>query len=376
MKTDRYLLDGKGLSGKTFQLDVINKNESLWQTYQDKKSQTPMLFPTEGAKLLGVSEFELLLSSPDNRYLGIQCRDMLFELESLGELESIVRNDYAVHEKQGVYSNLKIGEMMGLAINAGGLDLRIFIKKWAHMLAIKNVGKKTSYSIGFFDKHGQAINKAFLVKTDDDSITKWHALTDKYAQNAQGVIELESVILQGDWQYHELISTQKEQFHQDWQAMTDIHQFHGILSKYELDRASSYHQAPQGTTIAVKPQIIEALFNRLKDDKVGCMIFVGNTGMVQIESGLTHNIKRMGDWLNILDHQEKNFTLHLKDKALKQVWYIQRPNSEGHTTAFEAFDDKGNSIITIFGERTEGQVQCPKWQALALELAQAFALSH
>ena len=157
--------------------------------------------------------------------------------------------------------------------------------------------------------------------------------------------------------------------------MTDIHQFHPILSKYELDRASSYHQAPEGMVQAVKPTAIAALFERLREQSVGSMIFVGNTGIVQIESGKTHNIVRMGDWLNILDKKEKNFTLHLNDAALSQVWYIKRPNSDGYTTAFEAFDQKGNSIITIFGERHEGQAQCPKWQALAFELAQEFAIN-
>lgn len=36
---------------------AFSKNTTLWQTYQAKKADMPMLFPTEGAKLLGVSEF-------------------------------------------------------------------------------------------------------------------------------------------------------------------------------------------------------------------------------------------------------------------------------------------------------------------------------
>lgn len=373
MKTDRHLLADKDAVAESHTLSTTEKNQALWQTYQDKKSQSPMLFPTEGAKLLGVSEFELLLSSPDSRYLGTKCREMLFELEAFGVLESIVRNEFAVHEKQGEYKNLKIGDVMGLAINVGKLDLRIFMKKWAHMLAVKNVGKNTSYSIQFFDGYGQAINKAFLTETSEASIAKWQALAERYGKDAPSTISLNKIVPQSAWQCHQLSAEQKQAFGEDWQAMTDIHQFHGILGKYELDRASSYHQAPAGTTIAVKPPVIEALFNRLRDDKVGCMIFVGNTGMVQIETGLTHHVKRMGDWLNILDKQERGFSLHLKDSALTQVWHIERPSSDGKITAFEAFDDKGNSIITIFGVRTEGQVQCPKWQQLTQELAKEFA---
>lgn len=374
MKTDRYLLDGKGVIGDTYVVDTRQKNHALWQDYQTKKQQMPMLFPTEGAKLLGVSEFELLLSSPHSIYLGTNCREMLFELETLGVLKSIVRNEFAVHEKQGEYKNLKIGEVMGLAINAGGLDLRIFMKKWAYMLALKTEGKKESHSICFFDKHGQVINKAFLSDVSDDGIAKWQALSDKYAKDVEPNITLERAVPQNHWQYHQLSDEKRAEFGDDWQAMTDIHQFHTVLSKYELDRLSAYHQAPAGMAVAVKPQVLEALLERLRDEQIGCMIFVGNTGMVQIESGLVHHVKRMGEWLNILDHQEKRFTLHLKDTAIAHVWHIKRPHIDGHTTAFEAFDDKGNSIITIFGERVEGQDQCPRWQALSWQLAQEFAL--
>lgn len=376
MKTDKYLLSNHEQTEQIITLNTTEKNDALWQSYQAKKAETPMLFPTEGASVLGVSEFELLLSSPHSRYLGENCREMLLELHSLGVVESIVRNEFCVHEKQGVYRNLEIGKVMGLALGEGdGLDLRIFMQKWKHMLAIINPDKKNpSYCIAFFDQNGHAINKAFLTKFDDEILTIWQNLTDKYAKTAPNNIEILSILPQDEWIFHPLNDEDKQNFGKDWLAMTDVHQFHGILGKYELDRASGYTQAPDGMTTAVRPDVIEALLEKLTSEQVNSMIFVGNTGLVQIFAGALHHVKRMGDWINIMDKKQTGFTMHLKDKALSQVWFIKRPHNDGFTSAFEGFDKKGNSILAIFGERHEGQAQDPKWQALAQSLADEFKI--
>lgn len=376
MKTDKYLLSNHEQTEQIITLNTTQKNDTLWQSYQAKKAETPMLFPTEGAIALGVSEFELLLSSPHSRYLGENCREMLLELHTLGVVESIVRNEFCVHEKQGVYRNLEIGKVMGLALGEGdGLDLRIFMQKWKHMLAIINPDKKNpSYCIAFFDQNGHAINKAFLTKFDDEILTIWQNLTDKYAKTAPNNIEILSILPQDEWIFHPLNDEDKQNFGKDWLAMTDVHQFHGILGKYELDRASGYTQAPDGMTTAVRPDVIEALLEKLTSEQVNSMIFVGNTGLVQIFAGALHHVKRMGDWINIMDKKQTGFTMHLKDKALSQVWFIKRPHNDGFTSAFEGFDKKGNSILAIFGERHEGQAQDPKWQALAQSLADEFKI--
>lgn len=376
MKTDKYLLSNHEQTEQIITLNTTQKNDTLWQSYQAKKAETPMLFPTEGAIALGVSEFELLLSSPHSRYLGENCREMLLELHTLGVVESIVRNEFCVHEKQGVYRNLEIGKVMGLALGEGdGLDLRIFMQKWKHMLAIINPDKKNpSYCIAFFDQNGHAINKAFLTKFDDEILTIWQNLTDKYAKTAPNNIEILSILPQDEWIFHPLNDEDKQNFGKDWLAMTDVHQFHGILGKYELDRASGYVQAPDGMTTAVRPDVIEALLEKLASEQVNSMIFVGNTGLVQIFAGALHHVKRMGDWINIMDKKQTGFTMHLKDKALSQVWFIKRPHNDGFTSAFEGFDKKGNSILAIFGERHEGQAQDPKWQALAQSLADEFKI--
>ncbi|MGM8885876.1 ChuX/HutX family heme-like substrate-binding protein [Psychrobacter sp. 1U2] len=354
----------------THPIQLVQKDIALWQTYQDKKANTPMLFPTEGSAALGVSEFELLLASPHSQYIGGQCREVLEQFESFGPVESIVRNALAVHEKTALYHNLKIGEKMGIALNVGGLDLRFFMWRWQHMLAITDLNSgNPSYSIQFFDEQGAAIDNVFLRELSEDNISRWQAMVDEQAQ-AVDVTELmiEQAVAPKAWQYKELNDDNRDKLQRRWRKMTDVHQFYHILNKLEIDRASSYIQAPEGAAYQLSTNAVTAVFEQARDSECPIMIFVGNSGLVQIQTGTVKTIKRMGDWINILDKSHNDFTLHLKDQALAQLWCVKRPTADGIVTCIEGFDQYGTSILTVFGQRMEGTSELTAWQKITADI--------
>ena len=80
-------------------------------------------------------------------------------------------------------------------------------------------------------------------------------------------------------------------------------------------------------------------------------------------------IKRMGDWINILDKSHNNFTLHLKDKQLAQLWCVKRPTADGIVTCIEGFDQFGSSILTVFGQRMEGTSELAAWQKITADIS-------
>lgn len=372
-------------------IDIRQKDNQLWQRYQYEKSKQPILFPTEGAKLLGVSELTLLLASPHSQYLGTQCQAVLEQLAQFNELLSIVRNQHAVHEKVGRYQNLEITPKMALMVNVGGLDLRYFLSHWQHMLAITDTSnpEKPTYSLQFFDEQGNAINKVFLQSNTPDQVEKWLALVATYAQQANTYVDVESsemlenskkeICLEkiatndNDWQLKALDHQDIERLKDQWQAMTNIHQFHGIIQNLGLDRASSYHYAPTAQAIELQPNAIEPMLNLVKDHGCPLMTFVSNTGVVQIQTGKVSHIKRMGDWINILDKDSTQFTLHLNDTAMAQLWVVKRPTSDGIVTCVEGFDKTGNSIVTFFGQRLEGEKELDSWRLVTDSLIENFA---
>ncbi|WP_413518958.1 ChuX/HutX family heme-like substrate-binding protein [Psychrobacter glacincola] len=358
-------------------LSLTEKNAELWQNYQTLKAQTPMLFPTEGAAALGISEFELMLASPYSQYIGGQCRAVLKQFERFGQLESIVRNELAVHEKTAAYHNLKLAEKMGLALNVGGLDLRFFMWQWQHMLAVTDTTRpdKPSYSIQFYDGQGAAIDKAYLRELSVENIASWQEMIAEQLQSVDANANANELVLEAqtplnEWSYKALTDNARQQLQQGWQEMTDVHQFHGLLKKLDIDRASSYQQAPEQMTQQLDISAVEALFAQVRNIECPIMIFVGNSGMVQIQTGTVKTLKRMGDWFNILDKEHNDFTLHLKDKALAQVWCVKRPTKDGIVTCIEGFDRHGVSVFSVFGQRIEGKPELKEWQNIVANVVE------
>ena len=360
-------------------LSLSKKNTALWQQYQALKEKTPMLFPTEGATALGVSEFELMLASPYSQYIGNQCKAVLKQFETFGDMESIVRNELAVHEKMAPYHNLKLGEKMGLALNVGGLDLRFFMWQWQHMLAVTDTSRadKPSYSIQFYNAQGAAIDKVYLRELSDENIANWQALIAPQQQTVNTeTLTLEVQAPLSEWRYKALNEEAREQLQQGWQAMTDVHQFHSLLKNIDIDRASSYHQAPDQMTQQLDISAVEAVFMHARDAKCPIMIFVGNSGLVQIQTGTVQTLKRMGDWFNILDKDHNDFTLHLKDRALAQVWCVKRPTKDGIVTCIEGFDGHGVSIFSVFGQRLEDTPELAEWQQIVATVVKEHAYTE
>ena len=360
-------------------LSLTKKNTALWQQYQALKEKIPMLFPTEGATALGVSEFELMLASPYSQYIGDQCKAVLKQFETFGDMESIVRNELAVHEKMAPYHNLKLGEKMGLALNVGGLDLRFFMWQWRHMLAVTDTSRadKPSYSIQFYNAQGAAIDKVYLRELSDENIANWQALIAPQQQTVNTeTLTLEVQAPLSEWRYKALSEAESTQLQQGWQAMTDVHQFHSLLKNIDIDRASSYHQAPDQMTQQLDISAVEAVFTHARDAKCPIMIFVGNSGLVQIQTGTVQTLKRMGDWFNILDKDHNDFTLHLKDRALAQVWCVKRPTKDGIVTCIEGFDGHGVSIFSVFGQRLEGTPELAEWQQIVATVVKEHAYTE
>ncbi|MBU5615929.1 hemin-degrading factor [Psychrobacter sp. TAE2020] len=362
----------------TVTLSLSKKDNALWQAYQDKKSQTSMLFPTEGAFSLGVSEFELMSASPNSEYMGDQCKAVLEQLETFSQVESIVRNELAVHEKQGQYHNLKLGEKMGIALNIGGLDLRFFMWRWRYMLAVSDTSRadKPSYSIQFYNEQGDAIDKVYLRDMSQDAVMRWQDMVEQQiATVTDRELTLEVKDELEEWQYKVLSADKRDELQRRWRKMTDVHQFYYLLNKLQIDRASSYRQAPEHSAYPLSIDAVVATFEQARDSACPIMIFVGNSGMVQIQTGTVHTLKRIGDWFNVLDKSHNNFTLHLKDQALGQVWCVKRPTKDGVVTCIEGFDNKGVSIFSLFGQRIEGTPELEAWRTITANIVAKYAQS-
>ena len=338
------------------------------------------LRPRDIAEQLQVSECEIVSSRCGLTHdeLGsvkrLQCtptsRKAMFEqFPKLGKIMSMTRNDSAVHERKGIFESVRVGEQMGLILG-NDIDLRLIFKNWAYAFSVTDVSEtRTLNSIQFFDPYGQAVYKLYAV--DQTNMDEWHTLIQKFLDEHQDAGE---EVLPLDEEADEPKTSNSSfdvaQFQNDWQQLTDVHQFHPMLKRHGISRIDAMNHAPQGSVTEVRVDCALELLNRAQAQTLPIMIFVGNRGCVQIHTGPIERIVQAKGWLNILD---PDFNLHLKENHLHSAWVVRRPSTEGVITCIDFFDAQNNLIMSTFGKRIPLEPEMPEWQALAESLASDFA---
>lgn len=344
---------------------------NLWQQYQaNKAGEQGVYFPREGAAELGVSEGALMADAPDSVYLGGKenIRDIVLQLQTLGQVQCVVRNNVCVHEKQGVYENVSMAPTSGIALNVGGIDLRIFPARWHHALAVTSRdGDKVSRSVQFYDEFGVAVQKVFLKEEDKEA--EWQALLAAFGRAEKP--EFQSGELPPVEAAAALTPEKEAAFQERWNELKDVHHFGGLLETFNLDRQTAYRHAPAGATRLLTPEAWQQVLEQAQAQGLEIMIFAGNRGIVQIQTGPVHNLVRARGYLNILDGQEEGFSLHLKDDEIAETWVVRRPIRDGFVTCIEGFDSRRKTVIQIFGKRQEGEPELAAWQEITDGLLQA-----
>ena len=155
------------------------------ERYQKLKEEQPGVRARDAAGQLEVSEAELVASRIGDGVIRLNTlwEEMLPAVEAFGKVMALTRNEYAVHERKGVYSNGNIGKPHGIFVNPD-IDLRLFMGGWTFAFAVEEETKAgLRRSLQFFDKSGTAIHKIYLV--NDESLPAYEAYIEKYRAQEQ-----------------------------------------------------------------------------------------------------------------------------------------------------------------------------------------------
>lgn len=288
-------------------------------------------------------------------------------LEPLGEVMALTRNASCVHEKTGVYREASHSGQTGMVVG-GAIDLRVFYSRWAHGFAVEEATPRgLQRSLQFFDPAGSAVHKVF--ERAASNAPAWDALVARFTAAAQpvGMVTLArppSAPERPD------PSIDVDALRIAWAAMTDTHQFHGLLYHHGVRRTQALRLADPRFAQAVPPTLAERVLNDVARDGVPIMVFVGNPGMLQIHSGPVRRVTRLGPWLNVLD---PGFSMHLRADHIAQAWIVKKPTRDGIVTSLELFDIEGETIAMFFGAREPRREELPAWRHLVAAAATALA---
>jgi putative hemin transport protein len=313
----------------------------------------------DAAELLEVSEAELLATGVGDGVtrLAGDPRGVLKRAPTLGRVMALTRNESCVHEKIGVYENLEVDKMVGLALGAD-IDLRLFFAHWKHAFAVTEAGDHGAMkSLQFYDAAGRAVHKIFL-KDGADGAAYERVVREFAASDQDPGLEVAPPAPRKREQPDAAVDAAG--LRAAWAGLQDTHEFFGLLGKFDVSRTQALRLG--GTDLAY-PAPLDAVRRLLEDvasSGLPIMVFVGNPGCIQIHTGPVRNLRPIDHWLNVLD---PGFNLHLRTDRIAAAWVVRKPTLDGIVTSLELFDAAGETIAMLFGERKPGRPELPQWQA-------------
>jgi len=340
---------------------------TLAEKWNALKTENPNLRIRNAAEQLGVSEAELLATriGQNATRLRPEFQDILLEIESLGKVMALTRNNECVHERKGIYANGDLSNPhAGLFVN-DDIDLRIFLSVWDKVFAVTEESEHgVRNSLQFFGKNGDAIHKIYLTK--DSNEESYKSLIKKYKSENQNDFENVTSDLEQEKEKPDS-EIDIENFHKSWKELKDTHDFFGLLKKFGLTRTQALRLAPsQYYTQKIDNQASVKLLELAAKTKTPIMVFVGNKGNIQIHTGKIRRTMWHREWFNVMD---PDFNLHLDMSKVATTYIVRKPAENDVVTSVEVFNQKGDLIVQFFGKRKPGIPELEEWRKIVQELA-------
>lgn len=103
---------------------------SVKQAWQELRNRAPTIRQHDAAAVLGLSEAQLVASGCGENVVRLSrhWNALIEALPTLGYVAVITRNDHAVHEKLGRYTQIRLAGHLA-RVSDGAIDLRLFLNQ-------------------------------------------------------------------------------------------------------------------------------------------------------------------------------------------------------------------------------------------------------
>lgn len=333
----------------------------LKEQWEALKLENPHLRIRNAAEQLGVSEAELLATNVDNgvTVLKPEFAALLQEIEKLGKVMALTRNDECVHERKGIYLNPDFSNPHGQVFVGEDIDLRIFINSWKFGFSVVEDDRK---SFQFFGKDGLALHKIYLTKESNEA--EFEVLTEKYKSAEQSSeVVTEPIVAKAVEKADSEIDVAG--FQQAWKDLKDTHDFFMLTKKFGVSRTQALRLAPEGFAKKIDNSKVVNVLEDASEKQVPIMVFVGNRGIIQIHTGEVKKTLWHQQWFNVMD---PDFNLHLDTTKIGETWITKKPTEDGEVTSVEVFNNDGEFIVQFFGKRKPGNPELQEWKDLVAAL--------
>lgn len=338
------------------------RGKDIKTRYQHLKQRQPAIRSSDAARMLGVSEGELMacrVGEGATRLMDDPV-SILKNLLPLGEVLAITRNRHCVHERKGVYNNYKFHRhgqrTIGLFLNPE-IDLRLFMEHWKHCFACTEQTKTgAAKCLQFFDRQGQAVHKIYLTTASNEDA--YHQLISEFRHSVQATeIEIEN--------HPPVVASLPDDeidwpgFRNAWKNLRDVHDFFPMLRKFGACREQGFRHIGTDFACQVECTAVRRVLELAQQHTCEIMVFTGNRGCIQIHTGVIKNLMQHETWFNVLDPR---FNLHLEETGIVSAWIVKKPTDDGFVTSLEIFDAHNEVIAMFFGKRKPGIPEQQAWR--------------
>ncbi|MBO6185337.1 MAG: hemin-degrading factor [Chryseobacterium sp.] len=337
---------------------IVNDLKERWEAL---KAENPHMRIRNAAAELNVSEAELLLTNVGEEVtvLKPEFANILTEVEKLGKVMALTRNDECVHERKGTYLNADFSSPHAQLFVGEDIDLRIFQNHWKFAFAVVEGDKK---SLQFFGKDGLALHKIYLTK--DSNVEAFEPIVAQFkAENQNEAFEFEAVAPKAPEKADSEIDA--EGFKKAWTELKDTHDFFMMTRKFGVSRTQALRLVPEGYAKKIDPSKVVNVLEDASEKRLPIMVFVGNRGIIQIHTGEVKKTMWHQQWFNVMD---PDFNLHLDVTKIAEAWIVKKPTEDGEVTAIEVFNNEGEFIVQFFGKRKPGIPELQEWKDLVADL--------
>ncbi len=344
--------------------NVLLSRKNIADRYCKLISKNDKIRDRDAAEQLKCSELELLLAVKNAERLDITPTECINTFGQLGQVMSLTRNEACVLEHRGVFESIDIiGEQMATVI--GPIETRAFFHGWKHFIRLEyEKSGKTMRSIQVFDTFGDAVTKIYL--EDEKGMSVFNNLKINHEQLEYLLKSPSSKSAKAPE------SLDRSAFIDAWKAISDPHDFFGMLRTFDIGRYAAMEQAEGECTFPFPTQKIPELLEALVQAEIPVMIFAGNRGNIQIHQDFIRRVVPLSlpngrEWINIMDPK---FNMHLRMDLLGNSWVVYKPSSDGPVWSIEAYDYKGELAVQFFGLRKPGIPQPEEWKVTLDQFAQ------
>jgi putative hemin transport protein len=341
---------------------LSSSNADLAARWSRLRDEQPMLRIRDAACTLGVSEAELVALGIGTTAtpLAGDWRTLLSEMPSVGRVMCLTRNEHCVHERHGRFEDVQVAGPHGLVLGPD-IDLRLFLGQWKHGFAVREPLKSGErLSLQFFDAAGEAVHKIYA--TDETDRTAFDALIARHRAEPTGLAVAPRPTEPPDRHDAEI---DVEGLRAAWRAMKDTHEFFGMLQQFKVGRVQALRLVGEEFARELPVRALRQGIEAAGADGTPIMIFVGSRGCIQIHTGPVERLVQTGGWFNVLD---PTFNLHLREAGVASVFSVRKPTDDGIVTSIEAFCDRGNNILLMFGARKPGKPELEPWRSIVARI--------